>query len=134
MCFIISIEEFINPYLYHYFFNTTLTIFFGTMITFSTLNPSKYFWLFSSANTCFWISSLGVSTGKVIWKRALPLKEMVSCMSFSFRYCSSYLGHAASQTLPCSPSAAHNSYAMCGANGAMRMTRSVRSSLLWHFC
>ena len=29
------------------------------MITFNTLNPSKYFWLFSSANTCFWISSLG---------------------------------------------------------------------------
>ena len=60
------------------YLQTMFTIFLGTTITFTIVFPSMYFALLSSFRAAFSMSSLLASVGKVIWKRAFPLNEMVS--------------------------------------------------------
>ena len=43
-------------------------------------------------------------------------------------------GHAASQTLPFSPRVCHNSSAICGANGAITITKFFNKAAFLHFC
>ena len=84
----------------------------GTTITFCMVFPERYLLVRSSASTAFSTSSFGVFTGKFIGKRTFPLKLTIIFTSSSFRYFSSYSGHAASQTLPVFPRACHSSSAM----------------------
>ena len=57
---------------------TMFTIFFGTTITLTTFLSPMYLALCSSASTASWMASLVASAGNFFWKRALPLKDMVS--------------------------------------------------------
>ncbi len=61
--------------LYMTYPTTIFTIFFGTMITFFTVLPSRYFCEFSCAKTVASISFTGISAGNSSMKRVLPLND-----------------------------------------------------------
>jgi hypothetical protein len=57
-------------------YTTMFTILRGTIITFLGVLPSKYGAVRVSAITVFSTSSLGISAGRLMVNRVLPLKEM----------------------------------------------------------
>ena len=103
------------------------------MMTFATFFSPMYFAERSSAITASSIALLSASAANCIWKRALPLNEMVICTVDSTRYFSSNSGHGASHTVPWLPSKCHSSSAMCGAKGAMSLTSVSSTPRLRHF-
>lgn len=71
--------------LWSVYFTTILMMRPGTTMVLTTCLPSRYFWLRSSLMAASMMASLLVVAGRLIWKRALPLKETGICTSSSTR-------------------------------------------------
>src|SRR5574344_147764 len=82
-----------------YFFNTILIIFFGTTITFATVNPSIHLADCGSFSAAASASSEVTSAGNSIGKRALPLKATIILTESSLRNSSLKTGQGASHTV-----------------------------------